>query len=124
MENQSELKYQDLVYFGTDWDEEGGTKSEKHQSDFMVELKVRFPNVKFKDCYNEIKGLRQEVYLEQVDDNNYFSWLIGKGWFEFSLTMQVLMMDKDPKQKEKFDKYIALAKKQYPEEFKPEFLNT
>lgn len=117
------LEYQDLLYFGYDWSDER-EQNRKLQSEFIKEIKERFPNVKLEDAYDNIKGFRQEVYLEEIENDNYFSWLIGKQWYEMSMTMQLIMMSADkPEQKEKFEKYFALAKKQYPETFKPEALN-
>lgn len=110
------MKYQDLVYFGYDWDAD----AINHQTEFMKTLRERFPMVEFKDAYDSIKGYRQEVYLPEEESDNYFSWLLGYQWFEFSLTLQLIMMS--PEKKEEFEKYFALAKKQYPQEFKPESL--
>jgi hypothetical protein len=56
------------------------------------------------------------VFLNEVNNDNYFAWLIGKGWYEMSLTMQLIFMQAE--QKERTQKYIALAKEQYPEAFK------
>lgn len=118
------LEYQDLLYFGYDWSDESA-ENRKEQFDFIKEIKEKFPNVRLEDAYDNIKGFRQEVYLEEAENDNYFSWLIGKQWFEMSMTMQLIMMSdgREPEQKEKFEKYFALAKKQYPESFKPEALN-
>ena len=118
------LEYQDLLYFGYDWSDESA-ENRKAQFDFIKEIKEKFPNVLLEDAYDNIKGFRQEVYLEEAENDNYFSWLIGKQWFEMSMTMQLIMMSagREPEQKEKFDKYFSLAKKQYPESFKPESLN-
>jgi len=119
MNVDTELTYQDLLYFGYAYGEDE-KESRKLESDFIKEIKEKFPHVHFKNAYDEIKGYRQEVYLHKEDNDNYYSWLIGKGWFEMSLSMQLIMMlaGREPEQQEKFDKYFALAKLQYPEEFK------
>lgn len=70
------------------------------------------------DAYDSIKGYRREVHLDKSDEDNYCSFLIGKGWFEMSLTLQISMLDKA--EHEKINKWFNLAKKQYPEAFKPE----
>ena len=105
-------KIMDLIYFGY---EDNATEIEK---EFIEEVKIAFPNVILKDAYDTIKGYRQEVYLDKSDEDNYCSFLIGKGWFEMSLTLQISMLDKA--EHEKFNKWFNLAKKQYPEAFKPE----
>lgn len=112
-------EYQDLLYFGYDWEPE----SIKFQADFIKEIKERFPDVVLKDVYDSIKGYRQEVYLDKWESDNYNAFLFGKQWFDFSMTMQISMMSGETEQKEKVHKYIALAKKQYPEAFKPEALD-
>ena len=104
----------DLMYFGSEYEE----KSSEFEKDFIKEVSEILPNVKLIDAYDEIKGHRQEVHLEETDKDNYFSFLIGKGWFEMSLTMGIALRDKS--EKENTDRWISLAKKQYPEAFKPE----
>lgn len=123
IEQKPELKYMDLVYFGYDWSEES-VENLKDQSDFMKQLKQRFPNVAFNDAYDNIKGFRQEVFLEEKENDNYFAWLFGTQWYNLSLSCQLMMMSasSEPEQKKKFEHYFALAKKQYPEAFKPEAL--
>ena len=108
------MKYQDLMYFGYEWDAD----SKKNETDFIKEIKDKFPNVELKDAFDSIKGYRQEVYLEETENDNYWAWLIAFGWLELSLTGQLMLMDKD--QKEKLHKYINLAKSQYPQNFKSE----
>lgn len=104
----------DVMYFGSE--HEGNSLG--FQSDFIKQITEKFPNVKLKDAYDYIKGLRQEVHLDESDKDNYFSFLIGKGWYEMSLTMQIAMMDKD--QVDECKRWLKLAKTQYPEAFKPE----
>lgn len=117
-EESPKLEYQDLLYFGYDWSEEAA-ENRKFQKEFMEELKARFPNVKFRDAYDSIKGFRQEVYLEKENSDNYYAWILAFGWFDFSFSMQLIMMSyKEPDQKEKFDKYMTLAREQYPQNFK------
>ena len=120
---ETELKYQDLLYFGYDFSDEG-PENARTQDEFMKEIKERFPEVKFQNAYDSIKGYRQKVYLPENENDNYYSWLIGNQWFEMSMSLQLIMMSADrmPDQKENFEKYFALAKKQYPENFKPEAL--
>lgn len=105
-------KIMDIIYFGY---EDNATKLEK---EFIEEVKLSFPNVILKDAYNSIKGYRQEVHLDKSDEDNYCSYLIGKGWFEMSLTLQIAMMDKT--EHEKLYTWLNLAKKQYPKAFKHE----
>ena len=67
------MKYQDLMYFGYGWDSD----SKKNETDFIAEIKAKFPNVELKNAYDSIKGYRQEVYLEEAESDNYWAWLIN-----------------------------------------------
>jgi hypothetical protein len=111
------MEFQDLMYFGYEFDAD----SRKHEKEFKIEVKEKFPNVILKDAFDSIKGYRQEVYLEESERDNYWSWLIAHGWFNLSLTGQLMSMDYG--QKEKLLNYIDLAKKQYPQNFKSEALS-
>ena len=113
MENN--LVYIDLLYFGYYGDKDSG----ENQSSFIKEITERFPNVNLEDAFDDIKGYRQEVYLDKANEKNYYSWLFAKQWFECSMTMQLCLMSQDDlEEKAKFEKYFSLAKQQYPEEFK------
>jgi hypothetical protein len=104
----------DLMYFGYDHEND----SAKFEKEFKGSIVKVFPDVKLVNAYDDIKGYRQEVHLPDEQKDNYLSWLIGDGWLEMSFTMQIMMMDKE--QKEEFKRIFALAKKQYPQAFKPE----
>lgn len=111
------MKYQDLLYFGYEHE----IDSMKYQTLFIAEIKEKFPNIELKDAYDSIKGYRQEVYLDENESNNYWSWLIAFGWLEFSLSGQLMLMDID--KKEKLLNYINLAKSQYPDKFKSDVIS-
>lgn len=115
------MKFQDVVYFGYDHGAEGA-QSFQLQKEFMGEIVLRFPNVELKDAYDSIKGYRQEVHLDESEADNYYSWLLGKQWYECSLMLQIVMLSKGEEQKAEFQKYFSLAKQQYPESFKKEVL--
>jgi hypothetical protein len=104
----------DLMYFGSGWGEEA--EATKFQQDFIKEVQEAFPDVVLKDAYDEIKGYRQEVHVDDDQEDNYYSFLIGRGWFEMSLIMQIVMMSKE--KHDDFHKWYELAKQQYPQSFK------
>jgi hypothetical protein len=106
------MKYQDLLYFGYEWSE----GSKKNETDFIKEITERFPNIKLKDAFDSIKGYRQEVYLDKSENENYWAWLIAHGWLEFSLSGQLMFMNKSSR--DELTNYLNLAKSQYPEKFK------
>jgi hypothetical protein len=110
------MKYQDLVYFGYDHDPKEASEARKAENEFIETLRERFPDVEFKDAYDYIKGFRQEVYLPEQNSEAYYSWLFAFGWYEFSLTLGLMM--RSPEKKDEVMKYIELAKSEYPQNFK------
>lgn len=108
-----DLEYADLVYFGDDLD------SSELEHKFQKELTKRFPEAKFNDAYDNIKGYRQEVYLKEEDvEDNYYAWIIGNGYLNLSLCLQIMSMQEE--KKERFKNLIEKAKKEYPKNFKKE----
>ena len=117
---EEKAQYTDLLYFGYDYIGEEGEESKKFQSDFILEIKEKFPSVKLQDAYNEIKGYRQEVYLPKEQRDDFFAYLVAYGWYEFSLTLEMLKLSsaEDSESKKLFMYYIDKAKEQYPNNFK------
>jgi hypothetical protein len=106
----------DLIYFGRGYGDEIHAK--EYQEDFIKEIKENFPDVRLEDSYDEIKGYRQSVFIDDEKKDDYMAYLIGKGWIDFSLTLQIAMMDKDEQKDAK--RWFKIAKEKYPEAFKPE----
>lgn len=118
MENSSSkdnLEYQDLVYFGYDHEPKEAAEAREAEKEFMETLKERFPEAEFKDAYDDIKGYRREVYLPKGSSDSYYAWIIAFGWYDFSLTISIMFMS--PDKKEETQKYIKLAKSEYPQNF-------
>lgn len=99
----------DIMYF---------EDSTEYQEEFMRDIKEAFPDIELRDAYDSIKGYRQEVHYPDELETEYLAWLVGNGWLEMSLTMQIIMRDEG--QRERFDKAWSLAKEKYPEAFKKE----
>jgi len=102
----------DLIYFGYDYE----PTSANYQNEFKEEIISSFPEVEMSDAYDPIKGYRQEVYFPEEKRDDYYCWLIGRGWFKMSFNLQLMMIDKD--KKEDFKKLFDLTKQKYPEAFK------
>lgn len=102
----------DIMYFGYTWDKE----SHECEIAFIKEIKEKFPNIQLKNAYDEIKGYRQEVWLEDNQEDNYMAFLFGNGWYNLSLTLQIAMMTKE--EKDNVLRWIDLAKKLYPQNLK------
>lgn len=111
IEMENSKKMMDLVYFGYAYE----TDSKKLENEFMEEIKVKFPECDLKDAYDEIKGYRREVILPDEKKDDYYSWVFAFGWAECSLSANLMMMGDDANSARK---YIAMAKSQYPENFK------
>ena len=114
MSTSDNEKMMDLMYFGYTWEPE----SIGIQKEFIESITKVFPEVELQNAFDHIKGYRQSVYLPQEQADNYYSWLIGEGWFEMSLHLRILFLDKN--KKHEFDRLVNLAKSQYPESFNKE----
>ena len=64
----------DVIYFG---DEEDSLEVEET---FIKKIKGRCGDGILRDAYDSFKGHRQEVYLPDETQDNYFSWIIAKGY--------------------------------------------
>lgn len=111
-----EKVYADLMYFGYEYDK----GSKENQTDFMREAKERFEHIEFREAYDQIKGYRQEVYIDEANKQNFKVWQLAFGWWELSMNWQLIMLStyRDPVAKETFEKCFRLAKQEYPQQFK------
>ena len=100
----------DLLYFGYQPD------SLSMRSEFRQEIENAIPNAIYDDVDDPIKGSQISATFPNEETDNYYSWLIAHGWFEASLDMQLMMMDKT--RREDFDRVFELSQSQYPECFK------
>lgn len=100
----------DLMYFGYFYEPE----SEKYEAEFKTEFAKKFPDGQLQNAQDEIKGYRQQVILPDNQSDEYFCWLMAFGWFEMSLTLEV-MCRTDPRD---YKRYIELTKQKYPDNFK------
>ena len=108
----------DLVYFGYDNPGEESETAQKEEKEFMETLKERFPSVTFKDAYDQIKGFRREVFLDDELKEQYFTWIFGWGWHHYSLMLSIMMANIDGSNES--EKYLDMAILEYPQNFKSE----
>ena len=108
----------DIIYFGNGYEKDDPARY--YEQEFIKEVKEFFPNVQLKNAYDEIKGYRQSVFLDDTQKDEYMSYLIGKGWVEFSLTFQIALMSEE--KKNDIERRFKMAKEKYPEAFNPESL--
>lgn len=104
-------KVVDVIYCGNPW-EEGSINS----FEFQKQVLETFPNAIFREEQTPYRGTQVLVTLNDVEEHEYYAWIIAYGWFEISLNFRLIMMDKA--QRELFDKSLALAQEKYPQFFK------
>ena len=97
----------DLVYFGYTWEPE----SSKLEREFIKEIKTAFPEIRLENAYDDIKGHRQSVFIEESKADDYLVYIMAHGWLNCSMTLQLLMYDN----KKKFEELFERIKKEYPE---------
>ncbi|MEM7087917.1 MAG: hypothetical protein AAF489_17175 [Bacteroidota bacterium] len=100
----------DLVYFGYESD------SRALEQEFIKTVSDKFPKASLTDAYDSIKGHRQRVDMPKEMEDDYLSWILGHGWHECSLTMQMLFLA--PRKERELLRLIDLARNTYPENFK------
>ena len=99
------MKNVDLVYFGYEWDDH----SREFEKEFIEEVSAAFPDIKLKDAYDEIKGYRRSVFIDEEKEDDYLVFILAHGWYNFSKALRIMDYS------EKFDKLVARAKQEYPD---------
>lgn len=97
----------DLVYFGYEW-EDGSHGLEK---EFIEQVSKAFPTAKLKNAYDDIKGYRRSVFIEEEKEDDYLTYIFAHGWYGCSLTLQLMFCN----EQEKFYKLYERVKREYPE---------
>ena len=101
------MKNVDLMYFGYTWEED----SQILEKIFIDEVSKKFPTVKFENAFDDIKGYRQSVFLEENLEDDYLTFILAHGWLNCSMTLQLLMYNNKEKLSDLFDR----VKSEYPE---------
>lgn len=99
------MKNVDLVYFGYEWEDD----SRKLEKEFIEEVSAAFPDAKLENAYDEIKGYRRSVFIEEEKEEDYLVFIIAHGWYNCSMSLQLM------KDSEKIDRLIARVKQEYPD---------
>lgn len=101
------MKNVDLVYFGYEWD----VDSRKLEKEFIEEVSKAFPTAKLENTYNEIKGYRRSVFIEEEKEDDYLTYILAHGWYGCSMTLRIMGYN----DKEKLNKLFERVKREYPE---------
>lgn len=102
----------DLLYFGHDYGSKAPANA-RLQSDFISEIKERYPSVRLEDCFDTVDGYRQGIEIDGVAQDDYFAWAIARGWDTCSFRLSLIRGQNH----KNFDRLIALAKTKHPEAF-------
>ena len=101
------MKNVDLVYFGYEWDND----SLRLEKEFIEQVSKAFPTAKLENAYDDIKGYRRSVFIEEEKEDDYLTFIFAHGWYECS--MALLLMGYN--QKEKLGELFERVKIEYPE---------
>lgn len=97
----------DLVYFGYEWDND----SRRLEREFIEEVSKAFPTAKLKNAYDDIKGYRRSVFIEEEKKDDYLTFIFAHGWFGCSMTLQLMAYN----DKNRLNKLYERVKREYPE---------
>lgn len=97
----------DLVYFGYEWEDD----SRKLEKEFIEEVSKAFPTAKLENAYDEIKGYRRSVFIEEEKEDDYLTYIFAHGWYGCSMTLLLMGYN----QKAKLDELFERVKREYPE---------
>lgn len=101
------MKNVDLVYFGYEWEDD----SRKLEKEFIEEVRKVFPIAKLENAYDDIKGYRRSVFIEEEKEDDYLTYIFAHGWYGCSMTLQLMGYN----DKDKLDKLFERVKREYPE---------
>lgn len=101
------MEHMDLVYFGYAWEGD----SSALEREFIEEIKTAFPEIRLENAYDDIKGHRQSVFIEESKTDDYLVYIMAHGWLNCSMTLQLMKYNNATKLKELFER----VKKEYPE---------
>ena len=97
----------DLVYFGYEWDND----SLRLEKEFIEQVSKAFPTAKLENAYDDIKGYRRSVFIEEEKEDDYLTFIFAHGWYECSMTLLLMGYN----QKEKLAELFERVKREYPE---------
>lgn len=99
----------DTLYFGTSFggSDQGNSILERS---FIEEFKSKFPNAKIEDAHDRTMGYSQSIRIDNIYLNDYYAWMVARGWHKTSLDMSAKALTK----KQFNVKVTNLAKAKYP----------
>lgn len=76
----------DTLYFGTSFGhtDQGGAML---QASFVEEFKNKFPDALIEDAHERTMGYSQSIRIHDIYLNDYYAWMMARGWFKTSLNM-------------------------------------
>lgn len=76
-----------------------------------ITVSKAFPTAKLKNAYDDIKGRRRSVFIEEEKEDDYLTFILAHGWYGCSMTLQLMGYN----QKEKLGELFERVKREYPE---------
>jgi hypothetical protein len=102
----------DTVYFGTAFGIEDRSNAIIEQN-FIEEFKKKFPDAAIDDAQDRTMGYSQSIRIENIYRNDYYAWMVARGWGGTSTIMKTESLSK-----KKFKQRVTkLAKAKYPHTF-------
>ncbi len=100
----------DVLLFGSN--DGNGPSNARLEEGFIRESKERFPSAILTDAHDDVRGYRQTISIEGVDQDDYFAWVIARGWTNSSFRLSIIKLDAS--RNDKFKNLVSLSKQQYP----------
>lgn len=98
---------EDLLYFGHDVD--ANAVNHAHlEDDFIKEVKQKYPLARLRNRYDS--GFKQKLELPGVSQEDYYMWLIARGWANCSLSFAVISSKRK-------NELMERAQEEYPDAF-------
>lgn len=69
-------------------------EEKEYLDQIQSELLAEFPTAKFEDGSDDIHRYRFSVDIENLEQQDWYLWLLRKGWFQFSFDFQFVTMDR------------------------------
>ncbi len=79
-------KVTDTLYFGSDLGGSSQSNARLEQG-FIEDVKSRYPDARLDNAYEKTMGYSQHIEIEDVDPQDYYAWVVARGWKKVSLGM-------------------------------------
>jgi len=99
----------DLLYFGQDFDANARNQALLEES-FVKEVKEKYPLARLRNHHAPSSGFKQGLDIPGVEQDDYYVWMISRGWANSSLSFALFTSKRKSELMER-------AKEEYPDAF-------